>query len=332
MCAMIKRIYDLAAQQHQVVHVRQAANEGIDLRSFRARMSADGGTRLQRGSWLMPGAERSFQAEAMAAVLTAGDRSAITGQSALYLHGITDARPSQLQVAVPADRARPTLVGVDDIIRSAKLLQRDVQSARGIRALVPAWSLLHSGRRNPGPVVLEWTINAQQRGHLPRGALEDVLWRCGHANGTGSVRRAYEATISDTVDSVLELDSRRLVRSLGHAPYPSPFPFLCGDGRVIHLDLPFPSIWFAYECDSPQSRAGGRAFRTDRKRWVEAKKGGWDVSWLTRDRIENDVESIAEELAAAHAGADPERPPPIATPCRQRRCRVCPELRASLKR
>jgi hypothetical protein len=322
-------MYDLAREQHQVVHVRQVAALGVDPRVFRAHVQSNGGTRLQRGAWLLPGAEQSFDAEATAALLAAGDRVALTGRSALWAHGVLDRAPPALQVAVPADRARPALSGVDDVVRTSTLLRRDVVDVAGHRALVVAWSLLHAGRRDPSEQVLEWKITADQRGKLLPGEVEDVLNRSGTATGKRSLRLAYEATVTDIVDSVLELDARRFVRGLGYVPYPSPFPFLCPDRRVIHLDLPFPTYWFAYECDSPQSRGGGRAFRTDRKRWREAQKGGWRISWLTRDQLINDRDSIVEELADVVAKADLDRPPPVPTPCRQRRCSVCADLRGT---
>ncbi|MDQ3973808.1 MAG: hypothetical protein M3276_05650 [Actinomycetota bacterium] len=300
---------------------------GISPRSFHTRARAEGWTDLQRGVWLVPGAVRSFPAEVAGALLAAGDRVAATGVTALHLHGVVDDPPSALHMAVPADRARPALRGVDDVVRTGTLVEADVTEVVALRTVVVPWALLHAGRQLSVRRVLDLMVSARQRGLLSDRALEDVLRRCGPAKGAASLRRGREALVVDAVDSILELDARRFVRRNGHQPFPSPFPFRCPDRRIIHLDLAFPAFWFAYECDSPQARAGGRAFHTDRTRWTQARRGGWEIGWITRQRLRNDPRGILDELADAAARVDPDRPPPVLTPCRRATCRVCPGLR-----
>ncbi|MBW3661569.1 MAG: hypothetical protein KY469_00595 [Actinobacteria bacterium] len=255
-----------------------------------------------------------------------------TGRTALYLHGVIDETPSALQLAVPADRKKPTLVGVDDVVRSTTLLTSDRIEVDGLSCAIVALALLHLGRRERGRGVLEVVVNALQREKAELSELDAVLDRCGRAPGRATLRHARDALTLDQADSLLELDTRQLARAASFSPYPSPFPFRCPDGRVIHLDVPFPPVWFAWECDSPRSRSGGRSFNTDRTRWTQARRGGWQLGWVTRERLRTDRAGLPEELAEAHAVADPERPPPEATPCRRTTCRVCAPMRASLNR
>jgi hypothetical protein len=41
---------------------------------------------------------------------------------------------------------------------------------------------------------------------------------------------------------VFESDVRAVLDAAGFTPYPTPFPFRCPDGVVVHLEIAFPKL------------------------------------------------------------------------------------------
>lgn len=123
-------------------------------------------------------------------------------------------------------------------------------------------------------------------------------------------------------ESALDRATRQLLRPYASDLYPRPFPFRCPDGVVIHLDIAIRWAWFALECDGFAYHSSRDAFRRDRLRWSQAQRGGWRISWVDRDRLDNDPDSIVDEVQEVLAAADPDRPPPEQAECRCSTCRA----------
>ena len=85
-------------------------------------------------------------------------------------------------------------------------------------------------------------------------------------------------------DSGFETKALRLVRSIG---LPEPvLQHTVRDGDfVAHLDLAWPPIMWAIECDSLAHHSGKRAHEWDRQRRRHLKRLGWDVVEVTYDDV-----------------------------------------------
>lgn len=96
-------------------------------------------------------------------------------------------------------------------------------------------------------------------------------------------------------DSGFETRAVRLVRAAG---LPEPvLQYTVRDGDfVAHLDLAWPAIWWAVECDSLAHHSGKRAHEWDRIRRRRLKALGWDLVEITFDDVTLRSAQSAREL------------------------------------
>lgn len=172
----------------------------------------------------------------------------------------------------------------------------------------------------PHEMLRNVTIDAMQRRRMTFDELHALSGDLKRPPGGVKVRRILRELADERPESALDHRTRSLLRGHGLTPHPRPFPFRCPDGVVIHLDIAIPWAWFAIECDGYGFHSGRRAFRTDRVRWSQAQRGGWRLTWVDSDRLENDPGSIIADVSEALAEADPDRPPPPEAECRCPQC------------
>jgi hypothetical protein len=100
-------------------------------------------------------------------------------------------------------------------------------------------------------------------------------------------------------DSGFETMTLRLVRSLG---LPEPvLQHTVRDGDfVAHLDLAWPSITWAIECDSLAHHSGKAAHEWDRQRRRHLKRLGWDLVEVTYDDVVKRGDLTGRELLALY--------------------------------
>jgi very-short-patch-repair endonuclease len=97
-------------------------------------------------------------------------------------------------------------------------------------------------------------------------------------------------------DSGFETRAVRMVRSAG-LPEPA-LQHTVRDGPfVAHLDLAWPPIMWAVECDSLAHHSGKRAHEWDRRRRRRLKALGWDTVEITYDDVTLRRDRTARELA-----------------------------------
>jgi very-short-patch-repair endonuclease len=96
-------------------------------------------------------------------------------------------------------------------------------------------------------------------------------------------------------DSGFEAAAVRLVRSAG-LPEPALQHRLRLGDQVVYLDLAWPSICWAVECDSLAAHFGKRAHEWDRARRRLLKRLGWDVVEVTYDQVTKHGRATGTEL------------------------------------
>jgi len=146
-----------------------------------------------------------------------------------------------------------------------------------------AQALDHACRRQPGTLeaVVQRHVELSRRGRRGTRLFDRLL---GERLGTGRF-----------ADSGFERRTVALVRAAG-----LPEPVLQHTVRdadfVAHLDLAWPSIRWAIECDSLAHHSGKRAHEWDRARRRRLKRLGWDIVEVTYDQVTRNGVATAAEL------------------------------------
>lgn len=257
------------------------------------------------GVVVLPGTEMDLRRRALAATTWIGEPVAVTGVTALRLQGVADRDPVKLDLVVPPSR-RNRRGPWGELHRSNVAFERSTLDVGGVPTMPLAWALrdrvVFGGPGHPRTHA----IRALQRRLSSLDELEAAALETPRAPRVPDLLEIFRRLRRDLVDSGLELDTRDVVRSAGHSPWPRPFPTACPDTRVIHLDIALNKYWVAAECEDPYTH-GPEAFTRDRTRWSQARRAGWQLVFVWRGRLRDDRAGFLEELAEAVAAADPSR-------------------------
>ncbi len=252
----------------------------------------------------LPGVEMDFPHRALAASAWIGEPVAATGVTALRLHGVADRDPPRLQLVVPQHRRNRS--GPWGKVHRCDGAFETVSEIEHVPVTSVAWAIrdrmVFGGPGRPRTHV----IRAIQRGQVTLDELEHLVAGNPVAPGIPRLAGVLEELRRDLVDSGLELDVRRVLRSEGWSLWPRPFPTAGPDGHVMHLDIALPRYWVAIECEDLHTH-GTTAFTRDRTRWAQARRATWQLIFVWRDRLETDRAGFLEEVAEAVRSADPAR-------------------------
>lgn len=292
-----------------VVHLADAPRFGIEPDVLRRRAAREEWRSPFPLVWLLPGTPDRHDVLTHAAIRSAGEPAFATSWSAASLQDLA-APPRQVHLLLPHRRKQQRHPGVR-LRRTSLLLPRDVDVRPGqVPATTVPRTALQLACDGASPRRLKsYLVDAFQRRLCSLPDTIELLERVRGVPGRPALDAVVAELVRDMVDSMLESDTRDVVRTLGYRPYPRPFPLACPDGRVVHLDVAFPEFWHAIECDGAGAHMDRRNFETDRIRWSEIQRMGVTITWVTRDRLERDVDRVAAELADAFTAADPSRAP-----------------------
>ncbi|MDP9405927.1 MAG: hypothetical protein M3O86_04880 [Actinomycetota bacterium] len=110
----------LARHQHLVVSVAQAATLGIPPRTVNDQLRERGWRRIHAGVYALAAAPDTFALRASAALLSAGERSVLSGSTAAWCWGLRRRPPGRVEILTPDDR-RVRARDYVDVRRSATL-------------------------------------------------------------------------------------------------------------------------------------------------------------------------------------------------------------------
>ena len=304
------RLFQVARANHGVATVAMARGVGLSGDALRRRATAEGWVRLARGVWLTPGAADTHRARAAAHLALLGERSAVSHFSAAHLHGLRPSPPSAVELLVPAGR-RPDGREGARVTRSRTLVTGDVTEVDGLRTTAVARTLRDLAPRRTWEQLYDLATEAEQRGLVTLDELVATMQRLHRGPGAGRFRDVVRQRLGDRSDSALERDARDLARGAGFAPSAGPFPTRTPAGSLLYLDVAFPDVWFALECDGFGFHRDRAAFERDRERWRMAQMAGWRLTWVTRRRLRDDPQGILAEIAEAHRRFDGARAPAL---------------------
>jgi hypothetical protein len=281
---------------------------GISTRALRRRAVIDAWDEPQLLTWLLPGVELSDEIRALAAVRAAGQRALVSGWTAAAMMGLVRNHPQNVHLLLPHDRRAPALTDAE-VTRSRRIVRADAIDIDRVRCTTLPRTALTLAAADADPTrIRDLLIDGVQRRKATLSDVLTLLERTGGVTGRPSLDRIVAELVRDQVDSGLELDTTRKVRPYGFRPYSSPFPLRCHDASVVHLDLAFPGAHHAIECDGAGYHMDRRSFETDRIRWSKIQRAGVTITWVTRKRLDTDLQGIIEELRDAHDRVDPQRP------------------------
>jgi hypothetical protein len=301
-------LFAAAGPHRGVVTAVLARSVGLSEDALRRRAQREGwrrvgmaGTNHLRGAYLLPGAIDDYRTRVAAVLLTLGERAVAGHATAAYLHGLRS-EPRAVHVQVPADRCprpRPGIV----VRRSARLPRGHVGVVDGLRVTGPARTCRDLAVDLGSRGLLDLLTEVEQRRLATLAELEEMAGALGTGPGAGRFARMVALRRSDRVDSGLERDTARACRAAGFTPHDGPYRVDHPGRHPIHLDVAFPDIGFAIECDGFGYHRDRADFERDRQRWRTAQAAGWELTWVTRARLLDDPDGIVAEVRDAHERA-----------------------------
>jgi very-short-patch-repair endonuclease len=275
----IHQLHEVAAGQHGLVTLEQAASVGASYQMIRAATERGWLRRERRGIYVVAGAAPSRWRPVVAAGLAAGPDAAVshtTAAAASHIYGVV---ASEIEVTVPRPISR-SLQGVR--IHRGDLPPRDVEIRNGVRVTTPVRTLIDlTGRfRDPllgkvideGAIARLWTAEAilerldgPRRGVAGATRLRDLLvLRVGEGNP----------------DSQLE---QRVVRVLKQvAPGYTLHHQVVLEGEVIDMDIAWADQKVDGEIDGLRTRAKSRTkFERSCRRQNMLTAHGWRIVHFT---------------------------------------------------
>jgi hypothetical protein len=293
------RLVDHARRHHATITWAAASGTGITDTEI-ARWCRRGQlAHPAQGVYVVAGSPETFRQRAsVAAGSTAGWASHRTAAALRELDGFP---PRRLEVLVPHGLWRRR---GDWIVHETRTLRGvDLDEVDGIpctsipRTLLDLMAVAHpflvgqalddAGRRWPGTLeaVVRRHLELPRRGRRGVRAMDDMLnERLGRGQFT---------------DSNFETRALRLLSSIG-LPEPSLQHEVRDGDFVAFLDLAWPEIMWAIECDSLAHHTGKRAHEWDRQRRRRLKRLGWDVVEVTYDDVTQRATQTGRELRALY--------------------------------
>ncbi|HEX6932078.1 MAG TPA: hypothetical protein VF162_08045 [Streptosporangiaceae bacterium] len=287
----------LIARQNGLITRAQAMSCGLTDQALRVRLRAG-------GPWqaLIPGVYATFTGaatpdqNALAALLYAGPRSAITGQAAMAAHGISNLGRTVVDVLIPASCRR-----------------RDQSFVRVVRTWRMPGVVFKAGELRYVPVaraVADAARQARDIGDVRSLVASAVQWRkvtvaelaaeLEQGQTAGSARfRAALAEVAAGVRSVAEGDLRKLIRRSG-LPEPLYNPRLYVGGKFVGCpDAWWPDADVVVEVDSRQWHLSPADWARTMARYSRMSALGITVLPYPPRRIAEEPRMVVAEISEA---------------------------------
>jgi very-short-patch-repair endonuclease len=220
------------------------------------------------------------------------------GPSAAVLYGMIDGAPEPEVVVARALRNRKR----GGVHSSIALPSTDIAVVQGIRATMPARTLIDLGRHCTGAAL----VDAVDRAVVKRLVTPHSLWRRARelrAPARPGARRVLDVLASQHPDAVRmrSLWEARVVRMIRERGLPAPevdYEVVVG-GQRRFLDLAWPRPTVCFELDGFGPHVQRRVFDDDRIRQNDLVEAGWRVFRATPRILEREPERVLGPLARA---------------------------------
>jgi len=170
------RLFDTALTQDGLFTTQQAAEAGYSPQLLIHYLRAGKATRVRRGIYRLVHFPAAEHEELVAAWLWSEQAGVVSHQSALALHGLSDALPAQIHLTLPAAwRRRRFRVPPDVVLHHADVPSSDRAWSGAVPLTNPRRTLNDCARSGLSPELLRQAAQqALRRGLVPRNELGDV--------------------------------------------------------------------------------------------------------------------------------------------------------------
>lgn len=160
------RLFEFAEAQHGYITAAQAATEGIDYRTLGMMARRGVVERLSRGVYRLSQYPPFRHGQYMEATLwpQEGVQAALSHESALEFHGLSDVNPNRIHITLPVSYRIRRKIPPHLIVHREALQARDVEVLDGIRVTTPFRSVQDCIRGHLGPRLVQQAIADGRRG------------------------------------------------------------------------------------------------------------------------------------------------------------------------
>jgi very-short-patch-repair endonuclease len=290
-------VESLAAKQHGLVTRAQARELGVSPSQIERRVRAGRWVALNRHVLAIAGAPATWEQSVLGAVLAAGPGAVSSHATAAELYRVEGFRDGPTELTAPLGRR----MRLDGIVahRSGTLFDADVRTVRRIPTTSPARLVVDlSGRLSVD--ALGGLVDALLRRRLvDLWRVADCVGRLGRAPGRspGSVQQVLAARWPGyhPGESTLETRVLRLIADAG-LPLPKQQHRVVIGGRRYRLDLAYPEVLAAIECDGFTWHAQRSDFDRDRRRQNDLVRVGWRVLRITSDMSDEEILAVVRSV------------------------------------
>ena len=306
----VVRAAQLAATQHGLISAAQCRDLGVTRSTIHRRVASAAWVREAPSVYRIAGAPRTWQARALAAVISAGPGALASHRTAAHLWGLEGfPAPGRIEVTVPR-HARPQR---RSSVVTHETLAYDLAGATrrwGVPVTGPARTVIDLAAVLDDETELLRALDETRRLRL---ATWPALWealilharrgRPGIVRARGTILRRYGRRVPDTEFA------RLFMLLLDDAGLPGPVAehWVYGEGWRHRLDLAYPQRMVAIELDGKESHLTDEAFEADPVRDNRLCLAGWDVLHYTWHRFVDAPSEVVREVRAALDGPSANR-------------------------
>lgn len=291
-------LFQLAERQHGTIARSQAVRLGIEGRALTRRARSEEWRQPHRGVFVVPGTAWGTMPRLSASLLAVGPHAAITGTSALYVHGVVERPPPRLTLVVPHSRRAPRLRGVN-VTRSRTLQSDDVVVVHELRCATPARAFLDAAPAATRGDLRAMLIDARQRSVVdPSEVIEHASRSRPRLPGRQILLAAAADVSAVGADSALSYVVYERLVADGLRPDPHPVPVDVG-GRRLHPDITFADARVCIECDSFAHHSDQRAIDLDHRKDQAYSMAGWCCLRVGWRRVDHDWSGFSSTVRHA---------------------------------
>lgn len=283
----------IASRQNGVVSHEQLVWAGINADMITRLIRRGFLHRLHRGVYAVGHVALPQFGREQAALLACGEDSVLSGRSALYLWGIRDAGPPDVEVTVAGRHCRKRR-GIRLHLVHA-LDPREVRRRHGLQVTSPAWALIELAAVADLDELGDAVAQARVKRLLRAGELEAAASRGGRRAGAAAMRAFLRAETEPAITrSRVERDFRRLFRA-ARLPQPKVNARVAG----YEVDFLWPEQRVVLEVDSYTFHGHRRAFERDRGKTMALEDAGYHVIRVTPRQLLEEPYWVIAHVARA---------------------------------
>ena len=285
----------LAAEQHGCISRDQALRCGLSADAIFRRARYGRWRRMLPAVYAVSGAPATWEQRLMAAVLWAGEGTALARSSAAALWELPGFGPGRVEIYHPTSKKSRREV----IVHRVRLDPRDVTQIRVFPVTTPGRTLVDVASQLSAESFDAMFHHCLHSRLTTWPALEDLAAR--HRGpgcpGAGRLRDALLSYAGGGKAAASPLEAR-LARRLGRSNLPMPlrqYEVRVG-GRSRYLDFAWPAVRVAVEVDGYRWHSSRGAWERDRARLRELRRAGWTVLHATKEDVDDGFDELLEEL------------------------------------